>query len=53
MPHKKKTPSKAKGNSSKISPAKAKTILKEGSAKGKPLTKKQKGLFGAAAGRAK
>lgn len=43
----------AKQPSRKISPGKAKKILKEGKARGKPLTKKQKGLFGAAAGRGK
>ena len=36
-----------------IPPEKAKQILREGTAKGKPLTEKQKDMFGAAAGRAK
>lgn len=36
-----------------IDPAKAKTILTEGKTKGKPLTDKQEGLFGAAAGKLK
>ena len=34
----------------KLTKAKAKKILKEGVARGKPLTKKQKGFFGARAG---
>jgi len=34
-----------------IPAAKAKQILKEGQIGGKPLTEKQKGLFGAAAGK--
>lgn len=37
--------------SDRISSEKAKQILKDDSAKGHPLTEKQKGLFGAAAGR--
>jgi hypothetical protein len=37
--------------SADISPEKAKVILKEGEAKGHPLTEAQRGLFGAAAGR--
>lgn len=53
-PHPKKD-TKSKGGQSgvKISPSKAKTILKEDKAQGKSLTKKQKGLSGAVAGRAK
>lgn len=35
----------------KISSAKAKTILSDGSIRGHPLTKKQKGFFGLIAGR--
>ena len=37
--------------SSGINPAKAKQILRDDSAQGHPLTEKQKGMFGAAAGR--
>ncbi len=37
--------------SSEISKEKAKKMLKEGEANGKPLSKKQKGMLGAAAGR--
>lgn len=36
-----------------ISPAKAKQMLKENSAHGKPLTEKQKGMLGAIAGKSK
>lgn len=39
--------------SAKISPQKAKKMLKEGMAHGKPLTQKQKGMLGAAAGKEK
>lgn len=39
--------------SENISPEKAKKILKDKEVKGHPLTEKQKGMFGAAAGRAK
>lgn len=39
--------------SSKISPTKAKEILRHGTVRGHKLTPKQKGLFGAAAGRSK
>jgi hypothetical protein len=35
---------------SKVSPEKAKTILKDGEVRGNPLTPKQKGFFGARAG---
>ena len=41
----------AKRPSSKVSKAKAKKILKHGRVRGKPLTRAQKGMFGAAAGR--
>lgn len=34
----------------RLTKAKAKKILRHGSVRGKPLTKKQKGLFGAKAG---
>jgi hypothetical protein len=34
----------------KLTPAKAKQILKDGTANGKKLTKKQKGYFGVIAG---
>lgn len=37
----------------KLTRAKAKKILREGSVRGKKLTKKQKGFFGARAGGAK
>jgi hypothetical protein len=37
--------------STKISPAKAKKILEDGTVHGKPLTKKQRKMFGAAAGK--
>lgn len=37
----------------KIKPAKAKEMLRDGTAHGKPLTKAQKGMLGAAAGRGK
>ena len=37
----------------KLTKAKAKEILKHGKVHGKPLTKKQKGFFGARAGGAK
>lgn len=37
--------------STKVSPEKACTILKDGEANGKPLTDKQRGMFGAACGR--
>ena len=37
----------------KLTVAKAKKILKHGSVRGKSLTRKQKGLFGARAGGAK
>jgi hypothetical protein len=37
--------------SSRISPRKAAKILHDGSVRGHPLTKKQRGMFGAAAGR--
>ena len=33
-----------------VTKAKAKTIMREGKIKGKPLTKKQRGFFGARAG---
>lgn len=39
--------------SDKISSSKAKKMLRDNSAHGKPLTKKQKGMLGAAAGRKK
>lgn len=39
--------------SSKVSSSKAKEILRHGEVKGHPLSKKQKGMFGAAAGRSK
>jgi len=39
--------------SSRISSTKAKEILRDGTVHGHPLSKKQRGLFGAAAGRAK
>jgi len=39
--------------SDKVSPKKAEQILKEGEANGKPLTDKQRGMFGAAAGKGK
>lgn len=54
-PHPQKNNPKSKGGkpSAKISSSKAKTIFKEGKAQGKSLTKKQKGLSGAVAGRAK
>ncbi len=42
---------KKKLPSEDIPAAKARQILKEGEIGGKPLTKKQKGLFGAAAGK--
>lgn len=35
-----------------IAPAKAKEILRDGTVHGKPLTPAQRGMFGAAAGRA-
>jgi len=35
---------------SKLTPEKAKTILKDGEVRGNPLTPKQKGFFGARAG---
>ena len=38
---------------SKLTPAKARKMLKDGTAQGKPLTKKQKGFFGAVASKAK
>jgi hypothetical protein len=37
----------------KLTAAKAKKMLKDGTAQGKPLTKKQKGFFGAVAGKKK
>jgi hypothetical protein len=37
----------------KMSPEKAKKILKDNSVHGHPLTKKQKGLFGSIAGKSK
>lgn len=37
----------------RLSPAKAKTMLKDNQANGRPLSSKQKGLFGAIAGGAK
>ena len=43
----------AKQPSSKVSSAKAREILSHGTVGGKPLTRKQKGMFGAAAGRSK
>jgi hypothetical protein len=48
----KKTKSKTQPSAG-ISPTKARKILKDGEIGGKPLTKKQRGLFGAAAGRKK
>ena len=33
-----------------VTPTKAKKILREGTAQGRPLTKKQRGFFGARAG---
>lgn len=41
------TPKRKKIKSTTVTPAKAKKILKDKTIKGKPLTKKQKGLFGA------
>ena len=46
----KKTNKKGKPGAA-VSPQKAKKILKEGEIGGKPLTEKQKGMFGAAVGR--
>lgn len=40
----------ARGKGGKLSKAKAKEILKDGTVHGKKLTKKQKGYFGAVAG---
>jgi hypothetical protein len=39
-----------RGRGSSVSPAKAKTILKDDEVRGNPLTEKQKGFFGARAG---
>jgi len=41
----------ARRPSRRISSAKARKILREGSVRGHKLTKKQRGMFGAAAGR--
>lgn len=55
MPAKKHNPKKKglPGKTADISPTKAKQMLKEGTAKGKPLSEKQKGMFGAIAGQTK
>lgn len=42
-----------KRKSCPVSPAKARKILRDGSIRGKPLTKKQRGLFGMCAGKSK
>jgi CBS-domain-containing membrane protein len=47
MPHKEKKPSR------RISPEKARKILHDKEIRGKPLTEKQRKLFGAAASRGK
>ena len=39
-----------RGRGSSVTPEKAKTILKDDEVRGKPLTGKQKGFFGARAG---
>ena len=39
--------------SDRISPEKARKILKDGTVRGHKLTKRQRGMFGAAVGRAK
>lgn len=48
-----KTRKKLPSRTTELKPAKARQILKEGRAQGKPLTKKQKGFFGAVAGKGK
>ena len=48
-----KHPGSHRRPSSKINPTKARKILRDGKVRGKPLSKPQRGLFGAAAGRKK
>lgn len=50
MPHPKKRKRKSRSKGSIPTKAKAKEILRHGEIGGKPLTKKQKGYFGARAG---
>lgn len=45
MAHRSRYPSR------KFSPQKARKMLREGTAHGRPLTRKQRGMLGAAAGR--
>jgi len=50
MPHPKKREKRSRSKSSVPTKAKAKKILRHGEIGGKPLTKRQKGFFGARAG---
>ena len=50
---KKKTKRKQPSKTTKLTPRKASLILKEGEIGGKPLTKKQRGFFGAVASKKK